>query len=391
MEEHVEAVASSPTVRSRVRVVSCTVNGKAHELEPDETVARLLERLGLEGRYALVELNGEALERDRYAATELVERRCRRRGAAGGRRLAFSDARRLPPLSRHRRETRPDRLPGGGGRGWRRCRSDPREVTGRSSSCSRRWPRPAPSRAASGVPFVVNDRPDLAVIVEADYVHVGQDDLPVEAVRAARSARGPLDARSGRDRRRERRLHRRRPRVRHPDEGGTAGGRARARPVRRTPCACAVVRDRRNRRVERGRRRRRPARRRIAVVRAIGDAADPAGAARALRRALDRVPRARGGRDEACSAARRRCRRARGAGAVAVSVVLARPAGRASSSRRARCFPISTRRPVRAPGPHRRRSTGSGTCRLSFVVGRREHRCRRALDPWRRAPRSAAR
>ena len=29
-----------------------------------------------------------------------------------------------------------------------------------------------------GVPLVVNDRPDLAVLVEADFVHVGQDDLP---------------------------------------------------------------------------------------------------------------------------------------------------------------------------------------------------------------------
>jgi len=34
-----------------------------------------------------------------------------------------------------------------------------------------------------GVPLAVNDRPDLAVLVEADYVHVGQDDLPVEAAR----------------------------------------------------------------------------------------------------------------------------------------------------------------------------------------------------------------
>jgi thiamine-phosphate pyrophosphorylase len=33
------------------------------------------------------------------------------------------------------------------------------------------------------VPFVVNDRPDLALLAEADYVHVGQDDLPVEAAR----------------------------------------------------------------------------------------------------------------------------------------------------------------------------------------------------------------
>jgi thiamine-phosphate pyrophosphorylase len=34
-----------------------------------------------------------------------------------------------------------------------------------------------------GVPLVVNDRADLAVLVGADYVHVGQDDLPVAAAR----------------------------------------------------------------------------------------------------------------------------------------------------------------------------------------------------------------
>jgi thiamine-phosphate pyrophosphorylase len=34
-----------------------------------------------------------------------------------------------------------------------------------------------------GVPLAVNDRPDLAVLVGADYVHVGQDDLPPAAVR----------------------------------------------------------------------------------------------------------------------------------------------------------------------------------------------------------------
>jgi thiamine-phosphate pyrophosphorylase len=35
--------------------------------------------------------------------------------------------------------------------------------------------------ARLGVPLVVNDRPDLAVLAGADAVHVGQDDLPVEA------------------------------------------------------------------------------------------------------------------------------------------------------------------------------------------------------------------
>ena len=34
-----------------------------------------------------------------------------------------------------------------------------------------------------GVPLVVNDRPDLAALVGADFVHVGQDDLPVSVAR----------------------------------------------------------------------------------------------------------------------------------------------------------------------------------------------------------------
>lgn len=36
---------------------------------------------------------------------------------------------------------------------------------------------------ALGVPLVVNDRPDLAVLAGADAVHVGHDDLPVEEAR----------------------------------------------------------------------------------------------------------------------------------------------------------------------------------------------------------------
>ncbi|MBV8979471.1 MAG: thiamine phosphate synthase, partial [Acidimicrobiia bacterium] len=36
---------------------------------------------------------------------------------------------------------------------------------------------------AHGVPFILNDRPDLALEVEADGVHVGQDDAPPSLVR----------------------------------------------------------------------------------------------------------------------------------------------------------------------------------------------------------------
>ena len=35
-----------------------------------------------------------------------------------------------------------------------------------------------------GVPLIINDRVDIALAVEADGVHVGQSDMPVEAVRA---------------------------------------------------------------------------------------------------------------------------------------------------------------------------------------------------------------
>ena len=49
------------------------VNGRPQELEDGETVAVLLERLGLGGRYALVERNGQPVERARYGELELSD------------------------------------------------------------------------------------------------------------------------------------------------------------------------------------------------------------------------------------------------------------------------------------------------------------------------------
>jgi thiamine-phosphate pyrophosphorylase len=55
-----------------------------------------------------------------------------------------------------------------------------------------------------GVPLVVNDRADLALLVQADYVHLGQDDLPVAAARSlglrvgeSTHSREQIDAASG--------------------------------------------------------------------------------------------------------------------------------------------------------------------------------------------------
>jgi thiamine biosynthesis protein ThiS len=47
------------------------VNGREHELAGGETVAGLLERLGVGAGYALVERNGEPVERRDYDRVEL--------------------------------------------------------------------------------------------------------------------------------------------------------------------------------------------------------------------------------------------------------------------------------------------------------------------------------
>ena len=49
------------------------VNGQPQELQDGDTVAGLLARLGVAGGFALVERNGEAVERSVYGETELVE------------------------------------------------------------------------------------------------------------------------------------------------------------------------------------------------------------------------------------------------------------------------------------------------------------------------------
>ncbi len=50
-----------------------TVNGREVELEPAATVEQLLAELDVQARYALVERNGEPVERGRYAQVELEE------------------------------------------------------------------------------------------------------------------------------------------------------------------------------------------------------------------------------------------------------------------------------------------------------------------------------
>jgi sulfur carrier protein len=67
-------------------VSAVLVNGRELEVEAGETVAGLLQRLGLESRYALVERNGEPVERSSYGKVELAsgDRLVVARPVAGG-------------------------------------------------------------------------------------------------------------------------------------------------------------------------------------------------------------------------------------------------------------------------------------------------------------------
>ena len=53
--------------------MNVTVNGRVQRAAPGETVETLLERLGLAAPYALVERNGEPVERARYGQTALED------------------------------------------------------------------------------------------------------------------------------------------------------------------------------------------------------------------------------------------------------------------------------------------------------------------------------
>ena len=52
---------------------SVWVNGRDQQVAEGETVGALLERLGLGARYALVERNGEPVERARYEEVQLED------------------------------------------------------------------------------------------------------------------------------------------------------------------------------------------------------------------------------------------------------------------------------------------------------------------------------
>ena len=147
----------------------------------------------------------------------------------------------------------------------------------------------------TGALLIVNDRPDLAVAVGADGVHVGQDDVPVEAARrvvgperiVGLSTHSPrqLDAARGVDYVAVGPVHATPTKPRRPPVGLDLVREAAAHA--RVPFFAIGGIDPGNVHavVAAGARR-------VVVVRAIVDAADPAAAARSLRAVLDGRPEA---------------------------------------------------------------------------------------------------
>jgi thiamine-phosphate pyrophosphorylase len=140
--------------------------------------------------------------------------------------------------------------------------------------------------AAHGVLFGVNDRPDLAVLAGADFVHVGQDDIPVEAARTfglpvGLSTHAPAEIdEAASDYIAVGPVHATPTKPGRPAAGLEYVEYA-ARTVTKPWFAIGGLDDATvGAAIERGARR-------IVVVRAITEAADPEAAARALRRALE--------------------------------------------------------------------------------------------------------
>ena len=136
------------------------------------------------------------------------------------------------------------------------------------------------------VPLVVNDRPDLAALAAADFVHVGQDDIPVELARGLISGVGqsthtPSEIESsGADYIGVGPVYATPTKEGRPAVGLELVEHATRRATRPWFAIGGIGLDTIERVVEAGASR-------VAVVRAIADAPDPEAAARALRRRLD--------------------------------------------------------------------------------------------------------
>jgi thiamine-phosphate pyrophosphorylase len=165
-------------------------NGTSHDVEMGTTVAAFVRDRGLDPRFVVVELNGEPLERSRYETVTLAEgdRLELVRAVAGG---SDAGAWRRERLARSRlyvvtgarqeRDDLPEFLDAILGAGVDIVQLREKEA---EASDLLRWGETFTGAARRhGALFVLNDRPDVALALGADGVHVGQDDLAPAFVR----------------------------------------------------------------------------------------------------------------------------------------------------------------------------------------------------------------
>lgn len=170
------------------RRVKLTVNGEAREVDEGRTVLDLLTGLGLRATSVVVERNGEPLARDDFPRAVLGEGdvleivRPVQGGAPGpldaARLYLVCGADFTPHLS-----------------GVLAAGVDVVQLRDKQAEAG---PVVAAGEvfagicARTGTPFVVNDRPDVALAVGAAGVHLGQDDLPPEVARRILGPRAVL-------------------------------------------------------------------------------------------------------------------------------------------------------------------------------------------------------
>lgn len=157
------------------------VNGEPYDVPDGSTVADLVDRLGFTSRMVAVERNGEALDRARFASTELsagdvLEVVRPVQGGASGWDL---DATRLYLVC-------DDGLPLDVLSAVLDAGVDIVQLRMKGAEASRVIEAGRPMLDVcrrSAVPLIVNDRPDVALALRADGVHLGQGDLPPAVAR----------------------------------------------------------------------------------------------------------------------------------------------------------------------------------------------------------------
>ena len=166
-------------------------NGTSYDIDPGTTVSAFVDARGLDPRFVIVERNGEALERSRFAEVVLGDgdRLELVRAVAGG---EDPGAARRARLGRSRlyvvtgaREERGDLaafLEAILSAGVDLVQLREKEA---EAGDLLRWGSVfAEAARRHDALFVLNDRPDVALALGADGVHVGQNDLPPGVVRS---------------------------------------------------------------------------------------------------------------------------------------------------------------------------------------------------------------